>query len=173
MNQTIPTHIDPYLAAEKRLAISGVMPTALFTRLAAIPARVTEDPLIHLEFKKDEGGVVVVRGRFSITVEFTCQRCMSLYQDSFHPEFTLGVVSNWDLSDRLPKMYEPVLAVNQQLTLSDLIEDEVLLALPIIPKHPLDQCNLSQPVIEEADSLFSEARDEAHPFRMLKTLKDK
>ncbi len=64
----------------------------------------------------------------------------------------------------MPDRYEPLILTDEQLSLSKLIEDEVLLSLPMAPMHEPEEC--------PAGGLFEkQAMDRHKPFTVLKDLK--
>jgi uncharacterized protein len=53
------------------------------------------------------------------------------------------VITDQSLADKLPEAYEPLVVGQHDVFLRDLIEDELILALPLVPKHPDVQCEES------------------------------
>ena len=84
-------------------------------------------------------------------------------------DFSLGIVTTLDEANSLPERYEPAMATEGNLALRDLIEDEIILNLPIIPRHEPDACEVKFPL---ADSGWEQGKGE-NPFRVLESLKDK
>jgi uncharacterized protein len=62
---------------------------------------------------------------------------------------------------------DDVLALTPSLDLHALVEDELLLALPIVPRH--DQCPVAVPLVFDDESAGAEAAD--HPFAVLAALR--
>ena len=58
-------------------------------------------------------------------------------------EVRLGIISDQSLAETLPDMYEPLVTGPEPVFLRDVIEDELILALPLVPKHPNEQCKES------------------------------
>ncbi len=56
--------------------------------------------------------------------------------------FLLSPVISEERAKNLPDQYEPVFMQNESIALYDMIEDEILLALPMVPKHK--QCELQK-----------------------------
>jgi uncharacterized protein len=76
--------------------------------------------------------------------------------------------------ERLPEGYEVTLIENTPMMLSDIIEDEILLALPPIPKHLDDSC--SSEVVkgwssEQTNETNTENVKRDNPFDVLAGLK--
>ena len=65
-------------------------------------------------------------------------------------------------ADQLPEGLETVLAAGRQLSIRDLIEEELLLLLPIVPRHSQRDCGAV------GDPSAAGERDEVHrPFERL------
>ena len=81
-------------------------------------------------------------------------------------------MANGDQADDLPEIYEPI-EFNEfgEIDLLGAVEDELILALPLVPMHSSEHCEVS-----EADMVFGELPDEAqkpNPFAVLASLKRK
>lgn len=101
-------------------------------------------------------------------VSLQCQRCLSTMTAPLAIDSTFQFVAGEDAAAALDAESEhDVLALSRELDLLGLVEDELLLALPIVPRH--EQCPqpLAVPVSEEE----IEAGKEAHPFAALAALK--
>jgi uncharacterized protein len=79
----------------------------------------------------------------------------------------------------LPENYEPLLVGAEPMPLSAIVEDELMLALPIVSMHAPEQCPASTRPEHTADDVPAEgaeadqAADRANPFAVLRTLKEK
>jgi len=85
-------------------------------------------------------------------------------------DFVLGVAKTLDDANALPEHYEPALAVENNLALREVIEDEIILNLPIIPRHEPEDCKVKLPL---TDSGWEEHEKGSNPFRVLESLKQK
>ena len=103
----------------------------------------------------------------------SCQRCMQSMRFQVDEQVTFELFetqAQFELADSdeqlEPDMPEPLL-VNGPVSLVSLIEDQIILALPYVPKHM--QCEGDQPFGARAQT---ETKRES-PFRMLEKLKQK
>lgn len=165
----IPEHIDPYRFAEQGLHLEGMVKVIDMHRLSSLLSAGGEPIAVSLIFGLDEQGLAFVKGHLETKLLLQCQRCMEPYKYEIISDFLLGVVSSIDEADALPEHYEPAMAKEGQLALRELIEDELILNLPIIPKHEINECKVRLPL---ADAGWDEAKGK-NPFDVLKTLKDK
>ena len=113
---------------------------------------------------------VAVEGILDGVAKLICQRCMKVADVPLQDRFNLILVQDEaELAEDVAG-YEPVLADPVRLDLRLLAEDQVLLALPLVPRHESDQCIddgnevLASPVAAAADegtkqSPFKNLRD--------------
>lgn len=166
----IPEHVDPFRHAEQRLGLDGVVNLQDMQRLSSnIVAGQTGQVAVRLQFSVDEQHINCLKGHLETTVMLQCQRCMEPYSYEIITDFVLGVVNTLDEANSLPEQYEPALARDGELALWDLIEDEIILNLPIIPKHEPDACKIVIPPAEEK----AVTEKDASPFKVLESLKQK
>ncbi|MCW5584298.1 MAG: DUF177 domain-containing protein [Gammaproteobacteria bacterium] len=120
-----------------------------------------------LKFGVDEQGITFLTGHLETQLTLQCQRCLEPFTYEIMSHFTLGVVNTLDEANALPEQYEPALATEGNLALRELIEDEIILNLPIIPRHEPEDCKVKLPL---ADSGWEQGKGE-NPFHVLQSLK--
>ena len=75
-----------------------------------------------------------------------CQRCMQPMQFLVNERSRVWLVSEPGAADRLEAGIEPVLVPQGQVVLSDLVEEELLLAVPLVPRHQIEsECSCAEP----------------------------
>lgn len=165
----IPEQIDPFRLAEQGVTLKGVAPFASMSRLK--PNITSDDAVasVQVEFGTDEQGVCFINGHVDAVLMLECQRCMEPFKYAIIADFALGVVRTLEEAKQLPEQYDPALVQEGQLALRELIEDELILNLPIIPKHEPELCHLALPL---RDSGWEQG-EEKNPFRVLELLKHK
>lgn len=166
----IPEHIDPFRFAEQNLHLEGAVKIADMQRLYLVLNSAEETVGADLQFGVDEQGLAFLTGHLKAQLKLQCQRCMEPFVYEIMSDFALGVVTTLDEANALPECYEPAMAKEGQLALRELIEDELILNLPIIPKHEPGQCKVKLP-LEEAGREQGEGK--VNPFHVLKSLKQK
>lgn len=106
----------------------------------------------------------------STSLHLQCQRCLQPVEVPVHIDRAVRFVRGEDEAAALDADVEDdVLALTRSLDLQELIEDEVLLALPLVPRH--DEC--PQPLPNPADEIEASGEEEPHPFAALAALKSK
>jgi uncharacterized protein len=106
-----------------------------------------------------------LRARASLKLE--CQRCLQPVDTPLQIDRWIHFVPGEDAAAQLDADSEDdVLALTRALDLQELIEDELLLALPLVPRHPV----CPSPLLA-ADEAHEPEPDRANPFAALAALK--
>jgi uncharacterized protein len=69
-----------------------------------------------------------------------CQRCLAPMLVSIEGSSRVALLESETEADTVPPEFETALAPEGRLRLADLVEEELLLALPAAPMHPAGQC---------------------------------
>lgn len=130
------------LAAGRRTLAGTVDAAGLAPRLAEALARKKPAGTVdyELSFAPGPGGAVAVTGRLEARLEATCQRCLRPF--TLELEVPVGVLL--EAGGETGSDWEATVAT---ASLAELIEEELLLALPFQPRHPQPDC-----APDEADS---------------------
>lgn len=160
----LPEHIDPRQLARKGQTLRGRLPISGMPRLVQALAESSGEIEVELAFDL-EAGRYMVRGRLRTEVSLICQRCMEHMRLVIEAPVTLEVVGSDEAAAQVAEGYEPYTVAEDEIALGDMVEDELLLALPIVPMHEDMSC---QPLLR------GEAGDESkrpNPFAVLGQLK--
>lgn len=172
----IPISIEPAKAALKRMTYDGIVVKGLLTRLAEVAVVLDDHVTASIECGVDQQDLVVVKGKASANLELTCQRCGGGLKHSVSTDFIYTPVRNAaeESEEPIPEAYEEIeLGEYGEISLTQLIEDELMLALPIVAMHDPEDCSIT-----EKDMTFGELAPEAteekksNPFDVLKQLKN-
>jgi uncharacterized protein len=93
-----------------------------------------------MQFGRDRNGQAFVTGSIKAALRLQCQRCLGAMDFPVDVEFNLGVVRSLNEASRLVEDYEALILDQPMLALSDVIEDELILALPAVPMHAEQEC---------------------------------
>ncbi len=137
MSRDYPDWIHPRKAAQARREFAGTMPLARMERLQDV----LDDPgdaeiAFHVVFGLDEHGQVRAEVHVSGTVPLLCQRSLRAYGHEIDSRSVLGLVTDEQAADALPEDYEPLLVEDARISLEDLVCEEILLGLPLVPRAP-------------------------------------
>ncbi|HEX7381187.1 MAG TPA: YceD family protein [Nevskiaceae bacterium] len=101
---------------------------------------------IHLRVERSTRGPVLIDGRIAGVLPLQCQRCLGICEWRFELRPALEVVRGGTQACDTESGREPLeLAEEGLLAPRILIEDEILLALPMAPRHAVGQCQPPQP----------------------------
>jgi len=169
----LPLTVDPVKDAQRRLDYQGYYAANQLSRLAESVSKVLSDAQVTLSFYIDPQKLVVMKGQVQVDVELDCQRCGEPFKQTLECHFMYSPVANWDQADDLPEIYEPI-EFNEfgEIDLLGAVEDELILALPLVPMHSSEHCEVSV-----AEQVFGELPEELakkpNPFAVLANLKQK
>lgn len=136
----LPLHVPARASVARRARFGGVLPIAKLPRLAeALPS--SEGELkVDLQAGTDAGGASQLTGAVSGEVELVCQRCLRSFRQALTVGIDLRLVESEADEARLMQECEPYQVLDDRLPLHDIVEDEVLLALPLSPKCGQADC---------------------------------
>jgi DUF177 domain-containing protein len=136
----LPRQVDPRKLALQGAHFKGVVPTKDMQRLSAAVESMAAEAAVELAFSIDESRHVVLEGHFEMDVSCQCQRCLQPVDNRLQGDMLFGVVWKEDRVDVLPKRYDPWLIDSDTADLYGLVEDEILLSLPIVAYHEENAC---------------------------------
>ncbi len=168
MSQQLPEQIDPFRLARQRRVITGELAVRRMSRLLPMLTG-SEDAVaqVALEFGTDDMGVRFIRGQVKATLGMTCQRCLQPMAQTVESQLALGLVTNQRDADLLPTHYDPLLVEQDHIVLLDMVEDELLLALPIVAIHPAGTCT----AVAASELVNTVEETKSSPFTVLEQLK--
>lgn len=173
MVERLPEYIDPLYLADKRAELKGQMLLSSLDRIADILHDDTGTVAVELIFSR-EGRLAKIEGQLQAVLQLKCQNCLQALTWPLQNSFKLGIVSSIEQADKLPEDYEPLLvAEEQKIPLKDIIEDELLLALPAFPKHQ-HNCFAAEHLIDKNTVPLASKQPAAteNPFAILAQLKN-
>lgn len=170
MSDSIPAHIEPRKLVDREIVLEGTVAAAKMPRLSALLDAPAGDVQVKLAFARDEQGIATLHGHYQAEVALICQRCLEQVVVPLDSQCEVGFVESDEAAKNLPKHYEPVIVDDEPLDLHALIEDELLLALPTVPMHPMETCE--HPSGYRPDPAASEdPAEKPNPFSVLASLK--
>jgi uncharacterized protein len=177
MNKSLPEprHLDVAAFAESAGELSGQWPLSAMSRLADMVHResVGADEQAHWNVRGEKRGSISGPARIWLHLQahancsLVCQRCLQPVATAIDAKrsfmFVVGEAAAAELDAQCE---DDVLALTRELDLRELVEDELLLSLPLVPKH--EQCPSPLLVAETGSELAAGA---PHPFAALAALK--
>ena len=162
----LPSKVDPFRFADNSLSVGGILPIKDMTRLCSSLGSDEGDVTVDLMFGIDEEGIRYVKGRMTTSLVLNCQRCLEPFKYEIIGDFMLGIVRTDKEADKLPDRYDPLCVPDLTLVVSDMIEDELIVSLPIVPMHKADDCKVRQ-------SFEACSNERENPFKVIESLRSK
>ena len=132
----LPLDVEYRRLARDGEVMSGTVPMVRLGRLAeqllSADQQVDVELGFYLRRKRPS-----VRGRASVTVELTCQRCLEPMALTLDVRIDAMIVGTEDAVS-LEAHEDGIVCEDKRISIADLIEDDLLMDLPISPRH--EQC---------------------------------
>lgn len=164
MSGRIPDSIEPHDWARTGRQITGTLPLTGMGRLCQSLEDTTGEVEITLAGQVLAGGRPVLTGTAVCAASVRCQRCLEPFVLRLEAPIRLGILSHEGALAKLPAGYEPLICpAGQELSVAQLIEDELLLVLPDYPHHADGMCGITAVPAQQAG--------ERRPFAALAPLR--
>ncbi|PVZ68932.1 hypothetical protein DC094_11825 [Pelagibaculum spongiae] len=165
--------LDPVRFALKERDTAGGIELSSLKRLSELLH--STDGLVEARFSfSREGKKIAIRGDMKAQLKLVCHRCGGPVDFSVEGQVAVSPVTTEADEPELPEGLEPVLMVDREISLWQVVEDEILLALPPIHRHEQGECGdlisftcdaNKTPVKNERESTSD------NPFAILKSLR--
>lgn len=165
----LPKVIEPLKLVEQRIDLEGTVALSECERLKETLLEGGGDIQVSLRFAKDEQGLSVITGLLQAEVTLECQRCLQPFEMVVKGDINLAIARYEDAVNNLPRHYDPLLLEGPELELWPLIEQELMLSLPIVAKHPEGECRTDSTYQAQDEEL---QQDKPNPFAVLAELKN-
>ena len=136
----IPLRVKASQAVSRHEAFTGSVPLAKLPRLAATLAEPTGELHVELQATRDGEGQDWLHGEIRGRLPLTCQRGLHAFEWDCDVALSLALVGSEADEQKLLKDSESYRVEDDALPLRDLVEDEVLLALPMTPRCEDPDC---------------------------------
>lgn len=166
MSSRRPENVDPWRVSEQKQTFSGSVQLGDLSRLAPLLSRLEGVAEYRFLFSRDQHRRPLIEGHVEATLWQTCQRCLEEMPIRVDSNFSLVVVQGYDEAEQLDDTFEPLLAEEGAVSLLELVEDELLLALPVVALH----AHCEAPAYDDEEMTVEEPRE--NPFAALKHLKE-
>lgn len=135
--QSVPETLDAWRQVTARRGYEGRVPLRSLRRLADLLADSEGDVAFELEFDRDSFGIAYVGLTVSADLPLLCQRTLERFLLPVRIEQRMGLIRAESEEAGLPPGYEPFLVdASGELAPLDLVEDELILAVPVVPVMP-------------------------------------
>jgi len=124
--------------AKKNLSVTDEFNIEDLARINGIASNNSDKIKVNYSFYLENNTTPCLDGEVSLIIYLTCQRCLEELPVSLNLNLSLAFVKNESQAEELSKHLEIYLFEGEELSLMDLISDEILLSIPMVPKHNLN-----------------------------------
>ncbi len=169
LTEPLPTTLDVRKAAVRGATVSGCVAVSKLDRLRPILASDNARVDAHFAFSRDEENRSVIALSLSAKVEVICQRCLQSMPIEISGENRLAIIGDDEQARQLPARLEPLLVEGELCDLWTVVEDELMLNLPIVSYHETKDCK--QLLEDYSRPAPDPGGVEDNPFSVLERLK--
>ncbi len=175
-NESPPTQLDIKAFAHAASPLAGHDALSKYERLTHEARTLESETALNWsasgEVRADESGSeqIWLHVQVDLCMPMVCQRCMGPVEVDLVVDQSFRFVANEAAAEvEDEEAEEDILVMSQEFNLHDLIEDEVLMALPVVPRH--ETCPVAVK-LEVVDAGFETAlAEKLNPFAALASLK--
>ena len=161
--------MDPITLAEQGARLAGELPLCAMLRLTS-GCEVGEDMAsVELKFAREPHGLLYLRARITARLRLVCQRCLQPMALLLQVEPVLALMLPGESQTGVPEEVEP-LVVEPDWSLASWVEDELLLAMPMMPRHPPGECD-TRKVPPRKVTEIEVKTERPNPFAVLEKLR--
>ena len=164
LNKSLPSHRKLFNFAKKEISLSGLYQISDFPKISEIASNKSDNVRVDLSFYLKNSKTPCVDGIIELDIVLPCQRCLDDLSLELKVNFNLAFVRHDQQSEELDSHYEIYVIEEEELVTLDLISDEILLSIPMIPMHDYN-C-----IKEINEQEIVEGKSE-NPFAILKKIK--
>ena len=158
--------IDHRKLANQGANLEGSLSVKRFQRMIEMLTGNDGDVHLKLDFERGESGSTRVTGSVSTDLQFECQNCRENFSQNVSCHILLDIVVSEAAAEKLDSVADVHVSAESLINVVELVEDELLLALPMISRHKDGLCPQNEYVSEMKDK--EEPVVETHrPFEKL------
>lgn len=165
MQSKLPESADFLKEVQRNTCYQGRWPVSRFERLRDIICDHSGEVEVRLKFGVS-AGTRCLDGQVVAELALRCERCLNPVNQHIDSGFRFGLVVDEDEASLLPKEFEPLVLADGEQSLIELVEDELLLSLPIVAKHDRE-CS---EILRQHQNDRNAQADTYKPFAALKDL---
>jgi uncharacterized protein len=140
MSRDYPDWINTEKAAQAKRVYRGSVEVEELPRLDGMIVKGQDSEIdFEVAFGLDGQGQIVADLAVRGDVTLQCQRTLTTFRQAIASRSKVGIVADERQEAELPEDYEARLCPDHRLELLDLVGEEVLLALPLVPVDPASE----------------------------------
>ena len=185
MPRPLPDLINPMRLVGNNSTLQGNLAVQRLGQLKPALCDPEGDIYVELSFARDENGQAFIQGEITSALWMICQRCMQPMCWQKQISVCLALVKTEQEAKLLLPHYEPLFLQEDMHSVAEIIEAEIILALPQVAMHSVDECAIDSRYVrsdEEAGvisakdthaSTHATTKERHNPFAVLEQMKKK
>lgn len=169
----VPAYVDTRKIFQQQGKISGQVALHRLPRFREYLASDEAVITVELDFSSNESGQQLISGKLAAQVQVNCQRCLEPIAIELADDIRLVLFRQESQAENLNPELDPWIWSDFKLELAPLVEEQLILCLPIVSSHAAGTCIAK---LNYAPLATGEAQHEeepaANPFSILKSLKE-
>jgi len=133
---SLPNYAPAATAIQREAQFAGTILVERLPRLVASLASAAGTLDVRLRAGKEIARPPFLRGEIRGELQLICQRCLEIFNWPLLAKVDLRLVRSEGEESKYLQDYEPYLIEDDRLPMHEMVEDEVLLALPLSPRCP-------------------------------------
>jgi uncharacterized protein len=121
--------------ADRGVTLSGELDIGKLTRFKGLLHSDSGSVRATLRFRQRGDGWLASELDYRAVVKLVCQRCLEPFQHALEDRVNVVVAASDSLPAAVPTGFEPFELEDGRLQPVQLVEDELLVAVPLVPKH--------------------------------------
>jgi uncharacterized protein len=122
--------------ADRGVTLDGVLEVGKLARLNSLLHTDAGSVSATLRFGQRGAGWLAVELKLEASVQLVCQRCLEAYRHELDESANVVVADTVSMPATTPAGFEPFELTEGRLQPAQWIEDELIVAIPLVPKHP-------------------------------------
>ena len=170
MSGPLPVYLDTRKVFLQQLQLDGDIELARLPRLRQMLASNDGSISAKLDCDIDDNGLRRLSGQVSASLNVSCQRCLEPVEIRIQDDINLAVLTDEEQARDLDPALDPWICADIKLDLAELLEEQLILSLPVVTNHEDRDC-LGQTSFGEDEARQGDRTSRDHPFAALKALK--
>jgi uncharacterized protein len=170
----LPVYVDARKVFVNETLVEGSIEVQKLERVAACTADGQGKVRAKLTFSIDRAGRRRIKGSAQSPLMLTCQRCLQPVAVELQEEIELVLVDDEESAQLLDKEFEPWVSEDHRIILADLLDEQLLLGMPIVVYHQHGPCSEKvnhQTGEQDAEAQTQELTRQNNPFAVLADFK--
>ncbi len=121
--------------AAREATLTGELDLGKLTRLEGLLHSNAGSVKASLRFRQRRDGWIGVELTYQAAVHLVCQRCLEPFRDDLTGRVDIVLADAASVPSAVPEGFEPFELEEGRLRPAELIEDEIIVAIPLVAKH--------------------------------------